>query len=36
VDVFAIAVLFILTGVGSAIVPVKRLSTIDPLESFRS
>jgi putative ABC transport system permease protein len=36
VDVFAIAVLFIVTGVGSAIVPVKRLSTIDPLESFRS
>jgi ABC-type lipoprotein release transport system permease subunit len=36
IDVLAIAVLFIATGIGAAVAPVFKLSAIDPLEAFRS
>jgi putative ABC transport system permease protein len=35
-DVFVIASLFVVTGMGAAVAPVVRLGAIDPLEAFRS
>jgi ABC-type antimicrobial peptide transport system permease subunit len=35
-DIMLIALLFILAGLGSAVVPVLRLKAVDPLEAFRA
>jgi putative ABC transport system permease protein len=35
-DILLIALLFILAGLGSAVVPVLRLKAVDPLEAFRA
>jgi putative ABC transport system permease protein len=35
-DVALVALLFVVTGLGSSVVPVARLASVDPLEAFRS
>jgi ABC-type antimicrobial peptide transport system permease subunit len=35
-DIVLISLLFILAGLGSAVVPVLRLKAVDPLEAFRT